>query len=255
MASQFRFLAQLLGPDQPFYGIQVPTAERKAELAVSIETISAHHVEELVRFQPTGPFILGGHSTGAMIALEMAQQLRAQGRVVSLLVVFDGELFNTGAEIDAYNPLYWFKVIWGAPRWLRYNFSRSTPRGLFKAAATKLNHVRNKILGAPRDFGREAAELFNFKTMTADHGTFIKTLYESQYSYIPKTFSGRVVVFTSNLNGLMSPSQVRLEWRKIAPSSAFVSFNVPHGMIVRSPDVAARLTEYISLAAQTLHDG
>jgi hypothetical protein len=190
-----------------------------------------------------------------MIALEMAQQLRARGRVVNLLVVFDGELFNTGAEIGAYNPLYWLKVIWGAPRWLRCNFSRCTPRSLFKAAATKLNYVQNKIRGAPRDFGGEAAELFNFKSMTANHVSFVKALYASQFSYIPKTFLGRVVVFTANLNGLMSPSQVKLEWRKIAPSSAFVSVNVTHGMIVRSPDVAARLAEYISLAAQTLHGG
>jgi len=255
MAAQFRFLAQMLGPDQPFYGIQVPTAERRAELASSIESISTHHVEELVRFQPTGSFILGGHSTGAMIALEMAQQLRARGRVVSLLVVFDGELFNTGAEIGAYNPLYWFKVFWGAPRWLRYNSSRCTPRSLLKAAATKLNYMQNKIRGAPRDFGGEAAELFNFKNMTANHVSFVKALYASQFSYIPKTFLGRVVVFTANLSGLMSPSQVKLEWRKIAPSSAFVSVNVTHGMIVRSPDVAVRLAEYISVAAQALHGG
>lgn len=255
MAAQFRFLAQMLGPDQPFYGIQVPTAERNAELGVSIEAISAHHVEELVRFQPRGSFILGGHSTGAMIALEMAQQLRARGRVVSLLVAFDGELFNTGTEIAVYHPLHWLKVIWSAPRWLRYNFSRCTPMGFFKGAASKLNYAQRKIRGAPRDFGREVAELFNLKSMTADHGTLIKTLYASQFSYIPKTFPGRVVVFTANLNGLMSANRVKLGWRKIAPSSAFVSVNVTHGMIMRSPDVAARLADYISLSEQMLHGG
>ena len=113
--------------------------------------------------------------------------------------MFDGELFNTGAEIGAYNPLYWLKVIWSAPRWLRCNFSRCTPRSLFKAAATKLNYVQNKLRGAPRDFGGEAAELFNFKNMTANHVSFVKALYASQFSYIPKTFLGRVVVFTANL--------------------------------------------------------
>lgn len=190
-----------------------------------------------------------------MIALEMAHQLRVRGRVVSLLVAFDGELFNTGAEIAVYHPLHWLKVIWGAPRWLRYNLSRYTPMGLFKAAATKLNYAQRKIRGAPRDFGQEVAELFNLKSMTADHGTFIKTLYASQFSYIPKIFPGRVVVFTANLNGLMSASRVKLGWRKIAPSSAFVSVNVTHGMIMRSPDVAARLAECISQAEQMLHSG
>jgi thioesterase domain-containing protein len=44
--------------------------------------------------------VLGGHSTGAIIALEMAQQLLARGREVSLLIILDGVLFNTGAEIS-----------------------------------------------------------------------------------------------------------------------------------------------------------
>jgi hypothetical protein len=34
----------------------------------------------------------------------MAQQLRARGREVSLLVVFDGDLFNSGAEIKSRDP-------------------------------------------------------------------------------------------------------------------------------------------------------
>ena len=63
--------------------------------------------------------MIGGHSVGAIIALEMAQQLRARGREVSLLVVLDGELFNTGTELGRYNPLYWFKLLINVPNWIR----------------------------------------------------------------------------------------------------------------------------------------
>jgi hypothetical protein len=48
----------------------------------------------------------------------MAQQLRARSREVSLLVIFDGELFNTGAEISYRNPYSWLKLIWNLPRWM-----------------------------------------------------------------------------------------------------------------------------------------
>ena len=65
--------------------------------------VSQHYVDELVKFQPEGPFFLGGHSVGGTIALEMSQQLIARGREVSLLVVFDGGLLNTGAEISFLN--------------------------------------------------------------------------------------------------------------------------------------------------------
>jgi thioesterase domain-containing protein len=109
----------MLGPKQRFYGIQTPTKKRNAEFGSSIETISQYYVDCLTSFQREGNFILGGHSVGAIIALEMAQQLRARGREVSLVVVFDGELFNTGTEISSRNPLYWLKLTLNVPRWIR----------------------------------------------------------------------------------------------------------------------------------------
>ena len=65
-----------------------------------------------------GALFLGGHSVGATIALEMSQQLIARGREVSLLVIFDGWLLNTGAEISFLNPLYWFNLLRYLPRWI-----------------------------------------------------------------------------------------------------------------------------------------
>ena len=62
--------------------------------------MSQYYVDQLVEFQPEGDFVIGGHYVGAMIALETAQQLRARGREVSLLVVFDGALFNIGTNWD-----------------------------------------------------------------------------------------------------------------------------------------------------------
>src|SRR6185312_17447326 len=79
-ATDFRFMAHMLGPNQRFYGIQTPTKKRNAEFPISIESISEYYVDRLVKFQPEGSFVLGGHSVGSMVALEMAQQLCARGR-------------------------------------------------------------------------------------------------------------------------------------------------------------------------------
>src|SRR5579871_485247 len=95
-ATEFRHMARMLGPRQKFYGIQAPTDKRNAEFGASIREMSRYYVDELMKFQPEDRFMLGGYSVGATIALEMARQLIAKGREVSLLVVFDGELFNTG---------------------------------------------------------------------------------------------------------------------------------------------------------------
>ena len=106
-ATVLQHMVRMLGSKQNFYGIQVPTNRRNAEFAKSIKEMSRCYVDELMKFQPKGAFFLGGYSIGATIALEMSHQLIARGREVSLLVVFDGELFNTGVEISARNPLYW----------------------------------------------------------------------------------------------------------------------------------------------------
>lgn len=128
-------MARMLGPKQKFCGIQVPTNGRTAEFARSIKEMSSCYVDELVKFQPNGAFLLGSYSIGAAIALEMSRQLIARGREVGLLVVFDGELFNTGAELSARNPLYWLKLLLNMPQWVVGELVKN-PR---KFASTRLN--------------------------------------------------------------------------------------------------------------------
>jgi len=58
VAADFRHMARMLGPEQPFYGIQAPTDKRNAEFVSSIESISQYYVSELIKFQPEGAFEL-----------------------------------------------------------------------------------------------------------------------------------------------------------------------------------------------------
>ena len=55
----------------------------------SIEAIASYYLQEIRRVQARGPYLLGGYCTGGVIAFEMAQQLRAAGEEVAILVLFD----------------------------------------------------------------------------------------------------------------------------------------------------------------------
>lgn len=88
----FRALAQRLGPDQPFYGFQPRDQDGGRTSLLEIENIAANCVREVHALQPEGPYFLGGHSSGGLVAFEMARQLRSQGRDVALLALFDTEL-------------------------------------------------------------------------------------------------------------------------------------------------------------------
>ena len=80
-------LVQALDPDRPAYGLQLPETETGAW--PSLEEMAAPFVEELLAIQPEGPFHLGGHSFGGVLAFEIAQQLIVRGREVALLALFD----------------------------------------------------------------------------------------------------------------------------------------------------------------------
>jgi thioesterase domain-containing protein len=59
---------------------------------IGIENMAAVYVDALLQVQPRGPYLLGGHSVGGLIALEMARRLRAQGQDVALLVLIDSRV-------------------------------------------------------------------------------------------------------------------------------------------------------------------
>jgi len=78
-----------LGADQPFLG--VPGTDGAAlPVPYRLEDYAADQLQVIRRIQPEGPYCLGGWSASAALSYEVAQQLRAQGQEVSLLVLFDG---------------------------------------------------------------------------------------------------------------------------------------------------------------------
>ena len=87
-----RHLAQLLGGDRPFYGLQARGLYGDAAPHTSLPEAAADYIAELRQVQPTGPYMLGGFSGGGLTAWEMARQLKAAGEVVSVLVLLDTPL-------------------------------------------------------------------------------------------------------------------------------------------------------------------
>ncbi len=86
----FHGLARRMAPDQPFYGLQPRGLHGAHPPFDRIEDMAADHIESMRAVQPRGPYLLGGHCIGAMIALEMALQLQRRGERVALLASIDG---------------------------------------------------------------------------------------------------------------------------------------------------------------------
>lgn len=83
-------LAQALGTDQPFYGLEPYPLDGRRTLP-SLEDIATANLKAMYAIQPEGPYLLGGWCNGGLIAYEMARQLQAKGQVLDLLVLMDPE--------------------------------------------------------------------------------------------------------------------------------------------------------------------
>jgi thioesterase domain-containing protein/acyl carrier protein len=82
-------LARHLAPDQPFYGLRARGVDDLVEPHESVEAMAAEHLEEIRKVQPRGPYYLSGSCVGGVVAYELAQQLRAAGEEIPVLVLID----------------------------------------------------------------------------------------------------------------------------------------------------------------------
>ena len=75
-----------LGSDQPVYRVVYQDLDREQPF-VRIEDMASHSIRSVRKIQPNGPYYLGGHAVGGIVAFEMAQQLQRQGQKVALLTL------------------------------------------------------------------------------------------------------------------------------------------------------------------------
>jgi amino acid adenylation domain-containing protein len=86
-AVTLRPLAEHLGPPRAVYGIQARGLEEWALPDRTIESCARRYLTEIRTIQPTGAYLLGGYSYGAVVAFEMACRLRQLGESVALVIL------------------------------------------------------------------------------------------------------------------------------------------------------------------------
>ena len=80
-------LANLLGSDRPVYALQARGLNGVFAKDTKLADMAAAYVAELRSLQPQRPYFLGGFCFGGLLALEVAQQLTAEGQEVELLAM------------------------------------------------------------------------------------------------------------------------------------------------------------------------
>jgi amino acid adenylation domain-containing protein len=223
-----RKLAQLLGPEQPFYIL--PTLVGDQLPPVRIELIAQRNMEILRAFRPHGPYLLGGFCHGGLIAFEMARSLRAQGERVDLVFFIRTASENTpfrhldilvGLWARLFHLTDWHRQLlflrikkhYGRLRRLVRRLGGKTSRPDFTQRRT--SPLRGSVLD-------EQAELL------LPYTTEVRQRVGLAYaSYVPRRYDGRVVLLWPAEDRIPLPGDPTHGWRAYVPNIEV--YTVPGG--------------------------
>ena len=249
---EYRDLARLMGPDQPFYGLQAKGLDGKEEPHTTIKEMADHYLKEMREVQPEGPYLIGGRSSGGTIAFEMACRLAAEGQEVALL-----------ALLDTY-PAGYFKLLPGSMSW-RQRASRYG-RKLQSHAANlrqlnvpeKIAYVFRKLKYAPaktkHKLYRRAYKIY--RRYGRPLPPALKNIEEINFAavkdYEPRTYFGNVTLFLAS--DLTADYDLHDGWRELVQGD-IETYEIPgnHINIIKEPHVgplAEKLKACLIKAAQ-----
>jgi len=94
-----RTMATALGADQPTLIVH-PHGLVEDAIPSTIEAMASDRLVSLRALHPRGPYLIGGHCNGGLVAFEMARQLAASGEQVPVVVLIDARAPDPQDEGD-----------------------------------------------------------------------------------------------------------------------------------------------------------
>ena len=244
----YRDLAERLGPDQPFYGVQAQGLDGSPPYK-TVEEMAAHYVDEVLSFQPKGPYYLGGYCMGGMIAYEIARLLTLQGQDVALLALFDtvGNVRRLNIPQNMYYQLQ--RVYFHARNVLLLN------------TADQRRFLRDKAAEAKRRAELKLRSVLSHSASYKAHRTSKKQLVtletindRAAENFTPKPYPGKLTVFKSKVQ-YAEVRDPQLEWEDGLAAGGIDLIELPvypAGMLMEPfvKDLAERLSACIDGARE-----
>jgi|GEM_PF-6793823 len=199
-------LARALGADQPVYGLRASGMEPGEPVYSDVPTIAARYVEELRSLQPKGPYVLGGHSSGGVIAYEMALQLLEQGEDVPMIVMIDTVSVEQSRRLGITRPEDVLRLVEG-----------------FKTSAPQTYQM--------------------FVTALAENSTFREIVLQTNRalaSYEPRACRTQILYVRARERDTVLDAHPETSWLELS-EGLFTAHNAPgnHFTVMETPHVAA----------------
>src|SRR6266542_2738734 len=234
----YRDLANGLGTDQPFYGLQARGLDGAQEPLTRLEDMATAYLAEVRRLQPEGPYFLGGASFGGNVAFEMACQLRDSGEEVALVALLDTYPAGVARLQQAADGDGWKRR--GLLRRLQVHLKRLV-RGpdrvtyFWKKARRVVRRIIYRswqaIYGAVRAFNQPLPRMLR-EVQQAN--------YKALRDYVPRQYPGRLTLFLAADEPREFSFEKERGWRILARDGIDVTW-VPgdHLTMLRRPNADA----------------
>lgn len=240
----YRKLAELLGPDQPSFGIRSPQ-----EPFTRIEEMARFYISEIRKFQPEGPYYLGGFCFGGNVAFEMAQQLTAAGEDIGLLVMLESAPPNV-------NPKHSWSAT--AAKYSLENFVENLKDfvgneqrfSVLKSKGKRLTQRFKRSIAADNENKPvELKDVIDLSNYPEGYVKYAETHWDALTQYHPKPYDGDVVLFRAKKQGLSNFTHT-LGWDTLVGDRVEVNV-IPgsHESMLQEPNVqivAAKLRQYLN---------
>ncbi len=247
-----RKLARLIGQDQPFYAVASRDLVDDPSLG-SVEAIANDAVNELISFQPRGPYVLGGYCHGGLIAYEMARQLRQRGLEVGVVILLDawvppyfgwlksvinfgGAVVGMGAETR--------EVLYGRGRNFLVRATGGPRYGFGEFLKSCLRALKSDFLPVPE--GSTDAPLVANPSLDPDSHLADRRYRAVLMNYRPGRFAGRVALLRTEDSQLCYPHDSTAGWGRIAGQVDV--YNLPGDHITCQTEYVGEVARHIASA-------
>lgn len=236
-------LANCLGSDRSFYGLQPLGLDGKSPPLNRIEAIAAYYITAIQALQPNGPYFLGGWSFGGIVAFEMAQQLTQAGQQVELLAILD-----TPAPCNNPSVYQSLKFLLGTALWSTLPFLLDyTTLAMGRIRSQSSWFSRWQWSAIARSIPEEAQLRLLDESVISPMLRIVYANAQAVYRYVPQSYPNRVTLFKA-VEPAIEPNST-LGWDTLASSLQLHSVQGNHLSLLKPPhvqDLAQQLKQYLS---------
>jgi thioesterase domain-containing protein len=236
-------LAECLGEGQTVYAFHNVSGKTASERGGTMEELAAGYVEDLLAFQPDGPYCLAGYSFSGYLAYEMARHLQLRGKGICHLGIIDAS-----APLPKKIPLR--TVLAGSinflkniPLWVWDDVLKCPPDEMIRRIRRKIYQVEKGLkksirFGLRAGLDKDLEDIFDLEDLSKDIVERMDHHLKILNQYNPGPYSGSLTLYLARAQPLFRLATSDLGWKGlVAGEIEIVKIAACHDSIVKEQNL------------------